>query len=503
MKLGFDHETYIQRQYKYILERVNGWDKLYLEFGGKLMYDLHAKRCLPGYKANAKLELLQTLRDQAEIIICVYAGDIESNKLRGDFGTSYDKEVLRLIDDLRDRGLAVNSVVITRFSGEPAAEHFAKKLESRGIRTYKHRPIPGYPLDVDAIVSDEGYGSNSWIETTRPIVVVTAPGPGSGKLATCLSQLYNENKRGCRAGYAKFETFPVWNIPLKHPLNVAYEAATADLKDFNVIDSFHLEAHGVTAVNYNRDMEMFPVVRRIIERITGEESIYKSPTDMGVNQIGFCIVDDQVVQEASRQEIIRRYFKTAGDCKRGDATHETFSRMKMIMERMGLRPEDRPCVEPARAYRDRLRERPGLGECDLSAVAIQLEDGRMITGRNSQLMTATAAALLNAVKALADIPDGMHLLPTIVIEPIQKLKGDTLHIQNHVLGCEEILLALSISAVTNPVAHTAMEQMGRLEGCQAHSTTFVSTPDERIYSQLRLNLTWDSEYFGQSLFAGA
>ncbi|MCI8880991.1 MAG: DUF1846 family protein, partial [Clostridiaceae bacterium] len=308
-KTGFDHQTYIERQSHYILERVKGWDKLYLEFGGKLMQDTHAKRCLPGYRENAKLELLCALKEKAEIIICVYAGDIERSKVRGDFGITYASEVFRLIDDLRASGLDVNSVVITRYEGQPAAKTFAAKLNTRGIRTYTHAPIAGYPHDVDSIVSEEGYGRNPYVETTKPIVVVTAPGPGSGKLATCLNQLYHEKRLGRRAGYAKFETFPVWNVPIKHPLNVAYEAATVDLKDFNQIDSFHLDAYGTTTVNYNRDMEMFPVVKRMIERITGE-SVYKSPTDMGVNQIAAAITDDEVVQEASRQEIIRRYLKT-------------------------------------------------------------------------------------------------------------------------------------------------------------------------------------------------
>ena len=496
---GFDHDLYIRRQSEHILERVNGWDKLYLEFGGKLTLDLHAKRCLPGYRPNAKLQLLRTLRDKAEIIICVYAGDIERNKIRGDFGTTYGQEVLRLIDDLRQNDLSVNSVLITRYDGQPGARLFAQKLENRGVKTYKHRAIPGYPLDVDTIVSDQGYGSNCWIETTKPIVVVTAPGPGSGKMATCLSQLYHENKRGIKAGYAKFETFPVWNVPLKHPLNVAYEAATADLKDFNIIDSFHLEAYGKSAVSYNRDMEIFPVVRRIIEKITGQESLYKSPTDMGVNQIGFAITDDGAVQDAARQEIIRRYFKTAGDFRLGEADEETFARQKMLMQAMGLRPEDRPAVEPARQYRDQVRQR--LGACkEVTAVAIRLPDGAVITGRNSQLMTAPAAAVLNAVKYLADLPDAMHLLPPIVIEPIQALKGGTFHLADHLLCCEEILMALAISAVTNPVAQTAMEQLGRLEGAQAHSTTFVLTSDDNIYTRLGMNLTWDSEYLTDSLF---
>ncbi|MEG0753871.1 MAG: DUF1846 family protein, partial [Angelakisella sp.] len=350
MKIGFDHEKYITEQSKYILERVNGWDKLYLEFGGKLMFDSHAKRCLPGYQENAKLELLASLRDSAEIIICVHAGDIERNKARGDSGITYGMDVFRLIDDLRSYRLKVNSVLVTRYDGQPSATMFMQKLENRGIKTYHHKSIPGYPGDVDTIVSDQGYGVNAYIETTRPIVVVTGPGPGSGKLATCLNQLYHEHQLGRHAGYAKFETFPVWNVPLKHSLNVAYEAATADLKDFNILDSFHLDAYGVTSVNYNRDMEMFPVVKRIIERITGDECCYKSPTDMGVNRIASGIVDDDVVREASRQEIIRRYFRAACDYKTGAVSEETYQRMRFIMDGQGLRPEDRTVVLPTRTY---------------------------------------------------------------------------------------------------------------------------------------------------------
>ena len=499
MKQGFDHQIYIEQQSRYILERVKGWDKLYLEFGGKLMYDLHAKRCLPGYRENAKLELLQSLGDQAEILICVYAGDIQHNKRRGDFGTTYEMEVLKLIDDLRGLGLAVNSVVITRYEGQSAARIFANKLESRGITTYTHAPIPGYPSEVDTIVSDQGYGANPYIRTQKPIVVVTAPGPGSGKLATCLGQLYHEHQLGIRAGYAKFETFPVWNVPLKHPLNVAYEAATADLKDFNIIDSFHLEAYGATTVNYNRDMEMFPVVRRIIQRITGDDSVYRSPTDMGVNQIAAAIVDDQVVQEASRQEIIRRYLKAAGDHKLGTADIDTFHRLQVLMETMNLRVEDRAVVEPARQYLARVRERLGTAE-GVAAVALQLDDGTIITGRNSQLMSAPAAAILNAVKHLAKVPDEMLLLPPIIIQPILQLKSGALKMQNCRLGAEEILMALSISAVTNPAAQAAMDRLGELDGCQAHSTAYLTRSDEKICSKLGMNITWDPEHLSESLF---
>lgn len=499
MKLGFDHKKYIAEQSKYILERVNGWDKLYLEFGGKLMFDSHAKRCLPGYQENAKLELLASLRESAEIIICVHAGDIERNKARSDSGITYGTDVFRLIDDLRRYGLKVNSVLVTRYEEQPSAAMFMQKLENRGIKTYHHKSIPGYPTDVDTIVSDNGYGVNDYIETTRPIVVVTGPGPGSGKLATCLNQLYHEHKHGKKAGYAKFETFPVWNVPFKHPLNVAYEAATADLKDFNMLDSFHLEAYGQTAVNYNRDMEMFPVIKRIIEKISGEEGYYKSPTDMGVNRIASGIVDDEVVRYASQQEIIRRYFRIACDCKTGSANEDTYQRICFIMDGQGLKPEDRTVVAPTRLYLEQTKER--LGKSDgIAAVGIALDDGTIITGRSSELMTAPAAAVLNAIKHLGHLPDAMHLLPPIIIEPIQKLKKDCLKNRYHLLGCEEILMALSISAVTNPVAATALEKLSGLEGAQAHSTCFVSENDRQVFTSLGMDITCDSAYLSHSLY---
>jgi len=499
MKIGFDHEKYITEQSKYILERVNGWDKLYLEFGGKLMFDSHAKRCLPGYQENAKLELLASLRDSAEIIICVHAGDIERNKARGDSGITYGMDVFRLIDDLRSYRLKVNSVLVTRYDGQPSATMFMQKLENRGIKTYHHKSIPGYPSDVDTIVSDQGYGVNAYIETTRPIVVVTGPGPGSGKLATCLNQLYHEHQLGRHAGYAKFETFPVWNVPLKHSLNVAYEAATADLKDFNILDSFHLDAYGVTSVNYNRDMEMFPVVKRIIERITGDECCYKSPTDMGVNRIASGIVDDEVVREASRQEIIRRYFRAACDYKTGAVSEETYQRMRFIMDGQGLRPEDRTVVLPTRTYLENAKTRLGKTD-DISAVGIELTDGTIVTGRNSDLMTAPAAAILNAIKHLGNIPDEMHLLPPIIIEPILRLKVDCFKDRYHRLGCEEILMALSISAVTNPVAATAMDKLSGLSGSQAHSTCFITDSDMNIFTHLGMDITCDNSYMTHSLY---
>ncbi|MFR1708395.1 MAG: DUF1846 domain-containing protein [Clostridium sp.] len=499
MKIGFDHEKYLEEQSKYILERVNNYDKLYLEFGGKLLFDMHAKRVLPGFDENAKIKLLHKLREKAEIIICVYAGDIERNKIRGDFGITYDMDVLRLIDDLRGYDLEVNSVVITRYSGQPATNIFINKLERRGIKVYKHEAIKGYPTEVDTIVSDEGYGRNPYIETTKPIVVVTAPGPGSGKLATCLNQLYHENKRGNAVGYSKFETFPVWNVPLKHPLNIAYEAATVDLKDVNMIDSFHFDAYNEVAVNYNRDIEMFPVIKRIIEKITGKESVYKSPTDMGVNRVGFGITDDEVVKEASIQEIIRRYFKTSVEYKKGYVDAEVFQRIKIIMESLNLKPEDRKVVMPAREYSSKLKVDANKNET-CPVVALELEDGTILTGRSSELMDASSAAILNAVKHLANISDDIHLISPVVLEPIKSLKTNALGSNNTSLNSEEILIALSICAATNPMAQVALEKLTKLKGCQAHSTTILSAGDEQIFRKLGIDVTCDPEYPSQNLF---
>lgn len=499
MKIGFDHEKYLEEQSKYILERVNNYDKLYLEFGGKLLFDLHAKRVLPGFDENAKVKLLHKLREKIEVVICVYAGDIERNKIRGDFGITYDLDTLRLIDDLRSYDLDVNSVVITRYSGQPAATIFMNKLKRRGIKVYAHENTKGYPTDIDTIVSDEGYGKNPYIETTKPIVVVTAPGPGSGKLGTCLSQLYHEFKRGKAAGYSKFETFPVWNVPLKHPLNIAYEAATVDLKDVNMIDPFHLDTYNEVSVNYNRDIEAFPVLKRIIEKITGEESVYKSPTDMGVNRVGFGIIDDEVVKEASQQEIIRRYFKTGCEYKKGYVDKETFERSKLIMEELNLRPEDRNVVEPARERAIKLKEEHDKNDV-CSSVAIQLKDGTILTGKSSALMDATAAVLLNAIKHLASISDGIHLISPVILEPIRKLKSKTLGIRSNALDCEEILIALSICAATNPTAQVALEKLSMLKGCQAHSTTILGIHDEQIFNKLGIDVTCDPEYATESLY---
>lgn len=499
MKIGFDHVKYLEEQSKYILERVNNYDKLYLEFGGKLLFDLHAKRVLPGFDENAKIKLLHKLIDKAEIIICVYAGDIERNKIRGDFGITYDIDVLRLIDDLRSYDLDVNSVVITRYSGQPAASIFINKLERRGIKVYKHSKTKGYPTDVDTIVSDEGYGKNPYIETTKPIVVVTAPGPGSGKLATCLSQLYHEYKNGKVAGYSKFETFPVWNVPLKHPLNIAYEAATADLKDVNMIDSFHFDYYNKVAINYNRDIESFPVLKRIIEKISGEESEYKSPTDMGVNRVGFGIIDDEVVKEASKAEIIRRYFKTACEYKKGDVDKETFERVSLIMNELSLKEEDRKVVVKAREKAKKVKEQKDTNET-VRAIALETEDGNIFTGKATEIMDETSAVVLNAIKHYANIDHEIHLISPLILEPIRCLKKENLAYKNAALNCEEILMALSICAATNPMAQVALSKLKNLKGAQAHSTTIISNNNEQTFRKLGIDITCDPEYPTENLY---
>lgn len=499
MKIGFDHEKYLKEQSKYILERVNNFDKLYLEFGGKLIGDLHAKRILPGFDENAKIKVLQHMKDSVEVVICVYAGDIERNKIRGDYGITYDMEVLRLIDDLRSYELDVNSVVITRFEGQPATTVFINKLERMGIKVYKHAPTKGYPTNVDVIVSEEGYGANPYIETNKPIVVVTAPGPNSGKLGTCLSQLYHENQRGNIVGYSKFETFPVWNLPLKHPVNIAYEAATVDLKDVNMIDSFHIEKYGEMSVNYNRDLELFPVLKKIIEKITGKESIFQSPTDMGVNRVGFGIIDDEVVKEASKQEIIRRYFKTACEYKKGQFDKSAFDTIQLIMSEVGLKPEDRKVVISARDYSSKLKENAEKNST-CPTVALELSNGTIVTGKSSNLMNASAAVILNAIKYLANISDEIHLLAPAIVEPIVNLKTKTLASRTPELSCEEVLTTLSICAVTNPTAHVVLEKLPLLKGAQAHSTTILSKNDEQTFRELGIDVTCDPEYPSQNLY---
>lgn len=501
MKIGFDAEKYLEEQSKYILERIkqSKSERLYLEFGGKLVHDKHAMRVLPGFDENAKIKLLAHMKDQAEIIICIYAGDIITNKTRQDFGITYDLEVLRLIDTFRKYDLSINSVVITRYEDTASVNTFINKLNRRGIKTYKHYPTKGYPTDVETIVSDEGYGVNPYIEVTKPLIVVNAPGPGSGKLATCLSQLYHESKRGRRVHYAKYETFPIWNLPLKHPVNIAYEAATVDLKDLNMIDPFHLETYGTMAVNYNRDIETFPVVKRIIEKITGEESIYKSPTDMGVNRVGFSISDDNVCREAACQEIIRRYLIAQCDYKKGNIDEATVERAKLLMDDLNLTPEDRPVVRPARDYAEAKRTSDPRYE-NVVVMALELPDGRIVTGRSSRRMVASAAAVLNGIKALSGIDDDMHLISPVVLQTIQHLKTDILHNEKSSLTLEEILSALSISATTNPSAQVAVEKLVLLKGCKAHCTAILNSQDNQTLNSLGIDATSDPEYITNNLY---
>ncbi|MCH4886861.1 DUF1846 domain-containing protein [Acidaminobacter sp. JC074] len=499
MKTGFNSQKYLEEQSKFILERVEQFDKLYLEFGGKLIFDMHAKRVLPGFDENAKIKLLQKLKDQSEIIVCIYAGDIERNKIRGDFGISYDMDVLKLIDDLRGYDLEINSVLITRFDDQPATKVFINKLEQKGIKVYKHRATKGYPTDVDVIVSDEGYGQNPYIETTKPIVVVTAPGPGSGKLATCLNQLYHENKRGKKVGYSKFETFPVWNLPLKHPVNIAYEAATVDLKDVNMLDSFHLDTYNEVAVNYNRDIESFPVLKRILEKITGTKSMFQSPTDMGVNRIAFGITDDDIVQEASKQEIIRRYFKTGIEYKKGLCDIDTYNRSKMIMEELQLKATDRVVVEPARQYAEEL-SKTTESDTAVATMALQLSDGKIVTGKNGKAMDATAACVINALKSHAGISDDVHLLSPAILNPIIDLKTESLGNKKSLLNLEEVLIALSISAAFNPIAQVALDHLNDLRNCESHSTVMLIANNENTLRSLGIEVTCDPQFSSNSLF---
>ena len=485
MKIGFDNGKYLKMQSEHILERIKKFDnKLYLEFGGKLFDDYHASRVLPGFMPDSKLKMLLELKDQAEIVFVISAEDMESNKIRGDLGITYDLDVLRLIDAFRSVGLFVGSVCITKYAGQAAADQFQKRLTELGIRSYHHYKIAGYPSDVKTIVSDEGYGKNEYIETTRPLVVITAPGPGSGKMATCLSQLYHEHKRGIKAGYAKFETFPIWNLPLKHPVNVAYEAATADLNDVNMIDPFHLEAYGETTINYNRDVEIFPVLNAMFEQILGE-SPYKSPTDMGVNMAGNCIVDDQACREASNQEIIRRYYQGLCDCKRGIGSKETLNKLELIMSQAGLSVEDRAVVNAALK-----RE----GDTGHPAMAIQLDDGTIVTGKTTDLLGAASAALLNSLKVLGGIEHELHLVSPKAIEPIQRLKTNYLGSRNPRLHTDEILSALSTSAASDVNAERAMAQIPKLKGLEAHSSVLLSSVDEQVFKRLGIHLTCDGKY---------
>ena len=485
MNIGFDNEKYLQTQSSHIKECIKQFDnKLYLEFGGKLFDDYHASRVLPGFQPDSKMRMLMQLSDQAEIIIVISAEDIEKNKVRGDLGITYDLDVLRLMSIFKNHGLFVGSVVITKYSGQESAFLFKNRLEKLGIKVYRHYPISGYPSNIPHIVSDEGYGKNDYIETSRPLIVVTAPGPGSGKMAVCLSQLYHEHKRGICAGYAKFETFPIWNIPLKHPVNLAYEAATADLNDVNMIDPFHLEAYGQTTVNYNRDVEIFPVLNAMFERIYGE-SPYKSPTDMGVNMAGNCICDDEVCKAASKQEIIRRYYDSLRRHLIGACSDEEVYKLEMLMNQAGITVHDRPVVDVALKHAE---------ETGAPAAALELHDGRIVTGKTSNLLGASAALLLNALKELAGIDHKLHVISPEAIEPIQKLKTQYLGSKNPRLHTDEILIALSVSAASNPTAQLALAQLPKLKGCQAHTSVMIGTVDMKQFKKLSIQATFEAKY---------
>ncbi|MBP7216304.1 MAG: DUF1846 domain-containing protein [Candidatus Omnitrophica bacterium] len=502
---GFDNERYLKEQTQAIVERVSKFgNKLYLEFGGKLCFDYHAARVLPGYDPNVKIRLLQKLKDKIDIVLCIYAGDIEKGRVRGDFGITYDAATLKLIDDLRKWGLDILSVVITRFAHQSAAVIFKNKLERRGVKVYLHYPIEGYPADVDCAVSEKGFGKNDYIETKNPIVVITAPGPGSGKLATCLSQLYQEHLRGVNAGYAKFETFPIWNLPLKHPVNIAYEAATADIQDFNVVDPFHLSKYNKTAINYNRDVESFPILKLILQRIfeknSGSLPLYNSPTDMGVNRAGFGIVDDLVVQEAARQELIRRFFRYNSEFVMGIEKKETVDKVVLLMEEVGVKVTDRLVVAAARKAAEDA-ESSGKGhEGIYCGAAIALADGRIIIGKNSKLMHAASSLVLNTAKSLANIPDEILLLSPHIINQIAKLKEGILQADSESLDLEETLIALSISATTNHTAELAMNKLVELRGCEVHMTHIPTPGDEVGLKRLGVNLTTDGKFSSRNLF---
>ncbi len=483
--VGFDNEKYLHMQSQHIMERISQFGgKLYLEFGGKLFDDYHASRVLPGFQPDSKLKMLLQLKDNVEIVMAINASDIEKNKLRSDLGITYDVDVLRLIDCFRSIGLYVGSVVMTRFDGQATAVAFQKRLESLGIKVYRHYTIDGYPSDIEKIVSDEGYGKNEYIETTRELIVITAPGPGSGKMATCLSQLYHEHKRGIQSGYAKFETFPIWNLPLTHPVNLAYEAATADLDDVNMIDPFHLEAYGTTTVNYNRDVEIFPVVKAMLEDILGE-CPYKSPTDMGVNMAGNCIVDNDIVVEASRQEILRRYYTALKEQRKGLISDDVILKLELLMKKAKITASDRAVIGPA------LQKAMITGA---PAVAIELPDGQIVTGKTSELLGASAAVLLNALKTLAGIDDKTELISPVILEPIQHLKTAHLGNRNPRLHTDEALIALSICAATDERAEMAMQQLSKLRGCEVHSSVILSSVDEKVFKRLGTNLTCEPIY---------
>ena len=492
-KIGFDNNKYLKLQSEKIKERISQFGgKLYLEFGGKLFDDFHASRVLPGFAPDSKIRMLTELKDQAEIILAVNSADIEKNKVRGDLGITYDLDVLRLIDAFRGFGLHVGSVVLTRYDSTSAVETFKTKLETLGIKVYRHYAIKNYPYDIENIVSDEGYGKNNYIETTRPLVVVTAPGPGSGKMATCLSQIYHDYKRGISAGYAKFETFPVWNIPLRHPVNVAYEAATADLNDINMIDPFHLEAYGTTAVNYNRDVEIFPVLRAMYEGIMGK-CPYNSPTDMGVNMVGNCIFDDEAVRQAANNEIIRRYYSALCQQRKGNFCEEEIEKIQLLMNQSGINVKERKCIAKA----NEKAEQTGA-----PAVAIELRDGRIVTGKTSALLGASSAALINAVKAIAGIDKEIDIISHEVLEPVQKLKLENLGNHNPRLHTDEVLIALAITAATEEEAKKAMDALKELKGAELHSSVILSPVDTATFRKLGVNLTCEPVYQSKKLYHG-
>jgi len=499
--IGFDNDKYLEEQTKAIRERVQRFnDKLYLEFGGKLLFDYHASRVLPGFDPNVKMRLLQKLKDQIDVILCIYAGDIERKKVRADFGITYDSDTLKTIDDFKEWGIAITAVVITRYEEQPSAKAFKNKLERRGVKVYTHSFTKGYPTNIDLIVSDDGYGADEMIETTHPIVVVTGPGPGSGKLATCLSQMYHEYKNGINAGYAKFETFPIWNLPLKHKVNVAYEAATVDLKDVNLIDHFHLEAYNEKTVNYNRDIDAFPLLKRIIEKITGKETFYKSPTDMGVNRAGFGIIDDDVVQEAAKQEIIRRYFRSSCEYVMGLIEKDVLELSELIMKNIGAVTEDRKVVLPARDSAENAMQK-GMGNKGIyCGAAIELKDGTIITAENTELMHAAASLILKAIKHLAGIPEKIDLFPQNIIDSITHLKKEVLKGKKTDLDLNETLIALSISTISNPTAQLAIEKLELLHGCEAHITHIPTPGDEAGLRKLGVNLTSDPNFSSRRLY---
>lgn len=499
--VGFDNEEYLKEQTSAILERVGRFnDKLYLEFGGKILYDYHASRVLPGFDPNVKMRLLQLLKDKIDVILCIYAGDIERNKIRADFGITYDVDALKTIDDFRGWGINITAVVITRYQNQPAATAFKNKLEMRGVKVYVHHPTKGYPTDIDLIVSDQGYGANEYIKTTKPIVIVTGPGPGSGKLATCLCNLYHEYKEGIKAGYAKFETFPIWDLPIDHKVNVAYEAATVDLKDEVLVDEHHLKAYGIEVVNYNRDIEAFHLLKRILEKITGGQSMYQSPTDMGVNRASAGIVNNRIIEDASHQEIVRRYFRCAVEYAMGLTDKETLNQALGIMNKVGAKIEDRRMVLPAREAA-KSAEECGKGNAGIfCGAAIELHDGTIVTGKNSPLLHASSSLILNATKHLAGLPDSMYLLPKSIIDSVTFMKKDILNGKMVSLDVEETLIVLAISALTNPAAQMALEKLKDLNGCEVHTTHIPTPGDEAGFRKLKVNLTCDPEFSSKSLF---